>query len=54
MSVVEGKALRRKRAVRRAALIGIAMALACHFLPPKYQAVCSTVARVLPIACGLP
>jgi hypothetical protein len=53
MTVDEGKADRRKRAVRRAALIGIVLALACHFLPPDYQAVCATVARIAPLACGL-
>lgn len=47
------KAARRKRAMRRATMIGIALALSCHLLPEKYQAVCSTVARIAPLACGL-
>lgn len=42
----------RKRAIRVAALVGVVLALVCHFLPADYQQVCSAVARVVPLACG--
>lgn len=32
--------------LRRAAAVGAALAILCHFLPPKYRAPCRTMAHL--------
>ena len=36
----------RKKATKWGALIGALIALACHFVPQDYRAVCNTVATI--------
>lgn len=43
----------RKRARRRAVVVGIAVGLICHFLPSDFAAPCQAVAKLIPALCGL-
>lgn len=45
-------AARRKRLARGAAVAGAALAVICHFVPPKYQDACAAVAKAASLSCG--
>ncbi len=43
---------KQKKIAKYAAIAGFVLAIVCHALPPKYQAVCNLVAQVAPHACS--
>lgn len=47
---------RKKRRRRRVAavLVGVLLAVVCHFLPLEYQEPCSAIAGIVNITCGGP
>jgi hypothetical protein len=37
---------KQKKRIAYMAIVGAVLALVCHFVPPKYQAVCNLVASI--------
>lgn len=46
MPTEDEKKQREKKLYKRVAMIGVAIGILCHFLPPEYQAVCKAIANV--------
>lgn len=42
----------RKRWMKRAAIGGALLGVACHFLPPDYKVVCQAAAKITAVSCG--
>lgn len=36
-----------------AAIFGAALGIGCHFAPIEYQDACKTVAKIVPLVCGI-
>lgn len=34
------------------AVVSAALAVVCHFLPPRYQALCTAVSQIMPLVCN--
>ena len=52
MTPEEEKRELRARAVRRAAILGAALAILCHTLPPEHRSTCTAVTNLVSLTCG--
>jgi hypothetical protein len=50
----DGDKAKRLQLVRRAAVVGMALAVLCHTLPTDYRATCNAFARFFIQICGGP
>lgn len=50
--LVKKSAEKRKLTIRRAAVAGAVLSVACHLLPHDYRAACAAITKLASVSCG--